>query len=302
MKGFPQNARVCFIGDSITHNNDFVSYISAYYHEHLKDRNVNFYNCGVAGGRVSTALPIMEKDVFSHNPTHAVIMFGINDSDRSLLQEPRSAERYDKLVDAYHIFGQNLREMCRRLRERNVEIILCTQTPYDEYQEAETSVLVGGFSLMAGYAQAVREIARELGVSLCDYHSYFSRVMQGEALITPDRVHPNEQGQFHIAKCFLSFQGYDLGDYKPLPAYMDLWRDKVKTYRNIWAAEKIIINKYDLPVEEQMAAIEKYVNENAHKEGDFCLEIGKQYLQTKHQQEQLNEKINYLMEVEFKNK
>lgn len=302
MKGFPQNARVCFIGDSITHNNAFVSYISAYYHEHLKDRNVNFYNCGVAGGRVSSALPIMEEDVLSHDPTHAVIMFGINDSDRSLLQGPRSPERYEKLVAAYRSFQQNLREMCRRLRERNVEIILCTQTPYDEYQQSGATVLKGGWALMVGYAQAVREIAREFNVPLCDYHDYFSRLIHRETVITADRVHPNEQGQFHIAKCFLAFQGYDLGDYKPLPAYMDLWREKVEILRNIWAAEKIIINKYDLPVEEQLAVVAKYVSENAHKEGDFVLEIGKQYLKNKQYQAQLNNEINCLMEVEFKNR
>lgn len=53
-----------------------------------------------------------------------------------------------------------------------MEIILSTQTPYDEYQPSETPALAGGWSLMEGYAQAVRDIARELEVSLCDYHSY----------------------------------------------------------------------------------------------------------------------------------
>ena len=205
-------------------------------------------------------------------------------------------------MNAYNVFRENLRQMCRRLQEKNVEIILCTQTPYDEYQDAQTSVFAGGFALMEGYAQAVRDIARELGVSLCDYHGYFSRVMQAEALITPDRVHPNERGQFHIAKCFLAFQGFDLGEYQPIPTYMDTWREKVESYRNIWAAEKIIINQYDLSAEEQMAVIAEYVNRNAHKEGDFCLGIAKQYLQTKHLQQQLNNEINYLMEVEFKNR
>lgn len=303
MKGFPQNARVCFIGDSITHRNNAVAYISAYYHEHLKERNVNFYNCGVGGGRVRTALPIMDKDVFSHNPTHAVIMFGINDADRWAFAEPRSVERYDTLVNAYNVFQQNLREMCRRLKEKNVEIILCTQTPYDEYQNADTPVLVGGYSLMVGYAQAVRDIARELGVSLCDYHKYLSRVMQGETLITPDRVHPNELGQFYMAKCFLAFQGFDLGEYHPIPAYMDTWREKIEMYRTIWMAERMIIDKYDLTVQEQIAAIEAYVKEGEGNEKEYpYLGMGKKHLETKHLQEQLNEEINYLMEVEFKNR
>lgn len=300
MKGFPENARVCFIGDSITYNNGCVSYISAYYHEYLKERNVNFYNCGVAGGRIRTALPIMDKDVFSHDPTHAVIMFGINDAERWYFSKPRSVERYDKLVSAYHVFRENLREMCRRLREKNVEIILCTQTPYDEYQPSETPALAGGWSLMAGYAQAVRDIARELEVSLCDYHSYFSRVMHGDTVITPDRVHPNELGQFHMAKCFLSFQGFDLGEYKPIPAYMDLWREKVGDYRLIWATERLIIDKYDLSVEEQIASVEEYVKVNKDEKQASYLSLAKRYLEIKHLQEQLNEEINCLMEVEFK--
>lgn len=301
MNGFPQNARVCFIGDSITHNNGCVSYISAYYHEHLKDRNVNFYNCGVAGGRVRTALPIMDKDVFPHNPTHAVIMFGINDSDREALAESRSVERYDKLVNAYNVFWQNLLQMCRRLQEKNVEIILCTQTPYDEYQEADTPCLVGGYALMEGYAQAVRDIARELQVPLCDYHQYFSRAMQGEPVITPDRIHPNDNGQFHMAKCFLAFQGFDLGECKPLPAYMDEWREKIVVYRRLWMVERMVIDKYDLTTQEQVAAIQAYVKEGEGNEEEYpWLEMGKKYLATKHLQEQLNKEINYLMEVEFK--
>jgi len=301
MNGFPKTARVCFIGDSITHNNGFVSYISAYYHEHLKDRKVNFYNCGVAGARIRTALPIMDKDVFTHNPTHAVIMSGINDSDRWALSQPKSVERYDILVNAYEVYQQNLREICRRLREKNVEIILCTPTPYDEYQDSDTDVFKGGYALMAGYAQCVRDVAKELNLPLCDYHRYFSRMLQEENLINKDRVHPNDLGQFYIAKCFLDFQGYDIGEYKPLPSYMDLWREKVKIYRNIWAAERLIIDKYDLTVEEQIAAIKKYIEESEGiEERAHIVGMGKRHLETKHLQDKLNEEINYLMEVEFK--
>ena len=301
MKGFPKNARVCFIGDSITHDNGFVSYISAYYHENLKDREVNFYNCGVAGARIRTALPILDKDVLSHNPTHAVIMLGINDSSHWSLSLPKSLERYDILVNAYEIYQQNLREICKRLCEKNVEIILCTPTPYDEYQNTDSETRRGGYALIAGYAQCVRDFARELNYPLCDYHLYFSRTLQSETLIQKDRVHPNDLGQFHIAKCFLAFQGYDIGEYKPLPSYMDLWREKVSVYRNIWAAERLIIDKYDISTEEQLVAIKAYVEENeGDEEKAHIVGMGKKYLETKHLQDKLNEEINYLMEVEFK--
>ena len=51
MNRFPNGARVCFIGDSITHNNLFLAHIVAYYREHFKDSKVKFYNCGVSCGK-----------------------------------------------------------------------------------------------------------------------------------------------------------------------------------------------------------------------------------------------------------
>lgn len=301
MKGFPENSRVCFIGDSITHNNGFVSYIYDYYHNNFKERNINIYNCGVGGGRVATALPILEEDVFSHNPTHAVIAFGINDSDNRFFSNERSIERYDKFVNAFEIYQDNLRKICRILRENNVSVILCTPAPYDEYQEVDTKPWQGGFALMAGYAEAVRNIARELSLPLCDYHKYMSRTMQDEVLYNPDRVHPNEKGQYEMAKCFLSFQGYDIGEYRPIPEYLNTWREKVAIQRNIWMAEKNIIWKFDLTTEEQIAAIKAYVEEfDGDEERANFVEIGKKYLETKPMQKQLNDEINYIMEVEFK--
>ena len=38
-----------------------------------------FYNCGIAGGAVSTTLNAFDTDILPHDPTHAVIMIGIND-------------------------------------------------------------------------------------------------------------------------------------------------------------------------------------------------------------------------------
>lgn len=301
MNGFPKDARVCFIGDSITHNNGFVSRVYDYYHQNLKDRNINVYNCGVGGGRISTALPILEEDVLSHKPTHAVLMFGVNDSDNRFFADERSSERYDKFVNAYEIYQSNLRKICRILKENNVSVILCTPAPYDEYQECETKPWQGGFALMSGYAEAVRNIARELSLPLCDYHKYISRAIQDELLYNTDRVHPNDKGQYHMAKCFLSFQGFDIGEYAPIPEYLDTWREKVAVQRNIWMAEKNIIWKFDLTPEEQIARIKAYVEEFQEDEARAVfVEAGKKYLKTKPMQKQLFEEINYLMEVEFK--
>ncbi|MBQ8525118.1 MAG: hypothetical protein IJ460_00130 [Clostridia bacterium] len=126
MNGFPDNARVCFLGDSITHNNEFVSRISAYYHENLKERNVNFYNCGVSGGGIYTLLQIFDEDIISRKPTHAVIMIGINDSGRDSLAMPRGEERYRLLNEHFENYKKNLDLLTKKLTDNNVEIILCT--------------------------------------------------------------------------------------------------------------------------------------------------------------------------------
>ncbi|MBR1969796.1 MAG: SGNH/GDSL hydrolase family protein [Clostridia bacterium] len=301
MKGFPENSRVCFVGDSITYNNGFISHISAFYHEHFKERNVNFYNCGVAGGRISTALPILDEDVLSYRPTHAVIMFGINDSERCWLDLPKSMERYEKMVSAYEVYKKNLAEICRRLRENDVEIILCTQIPYDEYQNSEVAPLKGGYALMAGYAEYVRQFAKENGYGLCDYHRNFSRAIQKEDLINPDRVHPNDRGQFLIAKCFLEFQGIDIGEQKTFPKYMDKWRELVNAYRKIWTVERLVIDKYDLPQEKRLAIVKEYIKENENnKNTEFIVSLAKDYVNTKHMQKEINEEIITQMEIEFK--
>jgi type I restriction-modification system DNA methylase subunit len=82
MSRFPNGARVCFIGDSITHNNLHVSHVVDYYREHFADAKVEFYNCGISGGTLTTTLNCFDEDIPLYNPTHAVIMIGINDSAR----------------------------------------------------------------------------------------------------------------------------------------------------------------------------------------------------------------------------
>lgn len=301
MNGFSKNARVCFLGDSITHNNDYVSHIAAYYHENLKDRNVNFYNCGVSGGHVSTLLSNFEDDIMAHNPTHAVIMIGINDSGRGYLSWERNSERYEMICNAFEIYKKNLSELCRKLSEKGVEIIMCTPTPYDEYQISETEPLPGGFALLSEYAQYVRAFAREKGYAVCDYHTYISKIAQTEKIINPDRVHPNEYGHYHMAKCFLAFQGFDIGERKPIPTYMNEWREKVGILRNIRATEHMVIKDYSLSTEERIAKAEAFLEnppESEHK--NYFIALSKEYIEDKPRQQKLEEAVTYIMETEFK--
>ena len=106
MNRFPNGARVCFIGDSITHNNLFLAHIVAFYREHFADAKVEFYNCGISGGTLTTTLNCFDEDILPYNPTHAVIMIGINDSDRNALIGAKEYKYYS-LELAYNNYKPN---------------------------------------------------------------------------------------------------------------------------------------------------------------------------------------------------
>lgn len=300
--GFPKGTRVVFLGDSITHANDYISRIADYYHENLPNRGVNFYNCGVSGGNLGTLLAIFDEDIIVHKPTHTVIMIGINDSARYLLSDlPKGKERYDRLLSAFYVYKERLCTICQKLESMGTEIIMCTQTPYDEYQESNEPTLEGGFALLSAYAEYVRNFARENGYKMCDYHRYISKVAQSESIIKPDRVHPNELGHYYMAKCFLEFQGYDIGEYKDIPEYLKEWRDKVQMLRNIHATEHLIIQDYSLTHEQRLVKVKSFADnptESPYK--DYFLALAKRYLEDKPKQKQIEKEIVELMEVEFK--
>ena len=297
MNGFPKDARVCFIGDSITHDNGFISRIVAFYNKHCKERNVNFYNCGIGGAHVDTVFPILERDVLSHNPTHAVIMYGMNDSERSLLSKERTTERYGKLIAAFELYKNNLSKLCDRLKEHGVEIILCTPTPYDEYQSESTDALRGGYALIKGYADYVMTFANEKGFAVCDFNGYLTAKMQERVLINTDRVHPNEDGHYCMAECFLRFQGFDEGVDKEIPEYLDRWRKLVQIHRDIHMTEYFIVKDYSLTDAQRLEKVKEYIeNKLDNNDRGWFFKLTKSYMENKPHQSEIENELNTIME------
>ena len=147
---FPRDARVVFIGDSITAENKVMQWVINSYKETYNNSGIRFYNCGVAGGTADFAVVSYEKDIMRYAPTHAVVSFGINDSRRDLLAEDRSEERLASLLDAYEIYKARLSELVDKLLADGTDVILCTPVPYDEYSDVSEPPLKGGYALMLG--------------------------------------------------------------------------------------------------------------------------------------------------------
>ena len=294
MNRFPDGARVCFIGDSITHNNLHLAHIVQYYRNNFADAQVEFYNCGISGGTLKTIFSCFDEDILPHSATHAVIMIGINDSARWALPFV-GEEKYNTIKNAFENYKENLSKLCNKLENMGVSITLCTPTPYAEYIESNEPVLRGGFALMQAYADYVREFAKGKGYPLCDYHDYFIRVMQTENLYNPDYVHPTNHGQYHMAKCFLNSQGFDLGEEKPLSDDVQKWHNTVSKVRNIIATEHFILeDDFTTTQQERWDAIKKYhENEQTGPYVEYFKSLTKQYLEIKSQHQEL---INFTID------
>lgn len=254
---FPKNARVVFIGDSITAENLALQWIIRAYKNLDGYDGIRFFNCGVAGGTAEFAVESYAKDIKRYSPTHAIVSFGINDSKREFLYEPRNRERLDILTAAYEVYKDKMSILVDMLLADGIDVTLCTPYPYDEYAESPEKPLPGGYALMLAYSEYVRLLATKKGVRLYDANAKLSRVMASERVFSPDRIHPDAHGYYILAREFLSEQGVDVGKEESLPEYFSRWHSYVARLRKVLASECMLVKllgmKFDDPTEKKMA-------------------------------------------------
>lgn len=240
MKEFFHGARVCFVGDSITAANGYLSHIASFYRRNLKEREVKFFNCGVAGGALKNTINTYDIDIGLYNPTHIVLTIGVNDSERTALLNEKSEERYDILNNAYESFKATVRQFYLLTKQKGVELIICTPPPCAEYQENAVGVLRGSYALMLGYANFFRDFAKENGLALCDYHKELCRLIESEELFGPDTVHPNEKGHLRMAQIFLQSQGLSL-DSEEIDESLAKWCTLTSKLRKLYTTQYLAL-------------------------------------------------------------
>ena len=258
MARFPDGARVCFVGDSITHANGFASHIVAYYRKNFPNSKIEFYNCGISGGNLGNSVSVYNEDTALYDPTHIVLMIGINDAGIGNFDREPSAERYAAFLKSFEWYKGNMQNFYELVSSRGVELILCTPAPYAEYQDDDSPVRRGAYALTVSYSEFVRNFAKEHSLALCDYNTAMTEVMQTEKLYAADRVHPNELGHYYMARTFLKSQGLELGEMEPFPEDLKEWRTAVSKLRNVIATEYFVVPGYfNMTDEERIAKVKE---------------------------------------------
>lgn len=195
--------RICFLGDSITHNGQWIAEIFEYFMEHMPELEIGFYNCGVAGTSAWNAVlkDRLYCDCLNLFPKYTVIMFGMNDIGRFLFGK-EDEESKNARIRRIKLFEKSMGNLISECKAAGSIPILCSPTPYDEYNDPAPEYSVGIDEALMVCTEIVKRLADEKQLLYIDMRSALMEYIE-QRPISPDRVHPNEFGHHLLAENFL---------------------------------------------------------------------------------------------------
>lgn len=210
---FEADDRVCFIGNSITQNGEFHHNIMEFYVTRYPEKKIRFYNCGISGDMTSGILDRMDSDVLKLNPTHAIIMVGMNDVLRNLYEAYPvcSSDTLKRREMALINYKQSLDSIIRLLLSNKIKVILQKPTIYDENAQILSENKLGVNAVLLRCSNYVQELADKYHLITIDYWNIMmdiNRRMQKSdtksTIVGADRIHPGSKGHFVMSYQFLT--------------------------------------------------------------------------------------------------
>lgn len=140
------------------------------------------FDAGIGSGRIEHGHRVLERWPEDARPALIVILLGVNDAARPLIDERLPAEwsaRYGELLD-----------VARRVSDGRV--LAATIPPVERSGDLGTLYFDG--ELVRSFNRSIRQLAHERGIALVDLEARFD-VLRGEGRVyTHDGVHPNALG------------------------------------------------------------------------------------------------------------
>lgn len=199
---------IVFLGDSITEQRAYTTYIETYILGRYPQWNVSFRNIGWGGdtswlSRRVTFDNGMKRDILPLKPMAITIDFGMNDARGGDNNYPAYIEHSTKLA--------------QQLKATGARVALVTPSPEERYEPNQP----GGSRynvMLAKYSQGLQSVAATQGVTFVDQYTPFIDVIaRGRASgalssnetvrLIPDAVHPNWAGHLVMATAILKGLG-----------------------------------------------------------------------------------------------
>ncbi|MFY8129336.1 MAG: GDSL-type esterase/lipase family protein [Chitinophagaceae bacterium] len=210
---FKKGDRVCFVGNSITHNGEFHHNILQFFVTRYPTIPISFFNAGIKGDVTGGILKRIETDVLLHKPSHVVIMIGMNDVQRELYGKnpSQNADTLAKRKAALDVYAKNLDSIVRFFIQKKIKVILQKPSAYDQTSAIKYPNNLGVNDALITCGSTMQQLANKFKLPIVDYNTIMTNIaLQQQAkttnftLTVNDRVHPNSVGHFIMAYQFLS--------------------------------------------------------------------------------------------------
>ncbi|MBE7063352.1 MAG: hypothetical protein E7390_06175 [Ruminococcaceae bacterium] len=204
----PENSSVCFIGDSITAAEKYVRILVDFFVLHFPEKKIRFHNISIPGASIPLLLQNWDTLVPLRKPTHATVLFGMNDLHRVLYADSVhiTEEVLEKREAAFSAYTDNMRALLHRLGDAST--LIMTPTLHDESPAIDAPVY-GGYDAAL---QRAGEFLKNTFSPVLDLHTPLEIANSRKlvpTVIGPDRVHPGNIGHAIIAKAILEKLGFE---------------------------------------------------------------------------------------------
>jgi len=209
---FQPGERIVFVGNSITEQGYYESYIWLYYMLHFPGRRITVYNGGIGGDRAKNILDRFDDDVLPKKPTTICLTFGMNDSGYfEFLQANADSTAKARVEECRGYFG-SIQEKLRQYTP--AKKILITSSLYDETVKNPKNYYPKKSAAMQEIVAFQEKAAQDNHWGFVDFFHPMTEITLREqkkdptfTLTGPDRIHPGNAGHFVMAWLFLKQQG-----------------------------------------------------------------------------------------------
>ncbi len=195
-------ARVMFLGDSITEDpQGYTRLVPTLVTARYPERQISYFPRGVGGNRVGDLLERLDRDVFGGEPPMSWISISIGIND---VWHGASGTPLGRFRDLYT-------SLLQRLRETRATLACFTTTVIGEELTSEPN------QLLAGYNDAIRELAFANGAQVVDMQAVFhdaitrAQTRNPDFRFTTDGVHMDTYGSYLMALTVLKELNFSPG-------------------------------------------------------------------------------------------
>ncbi len=186
---FQPGDRVVFLGDSITEQYQYSTYMELYLTTRFPKGNFVFLNAGIGGDTAHGGAARFQRHVLDEKPTALTINFGMNDAGYQAFDEAKNKVYREKTAD-----------MLKRAKDAGVRVALCSPNAVDKRVSPGWSDFGRYQQTQKEFYAPLKEIAEKGGAAFADQYAVTLAALKAMEKDDPnaDKAKPYYDG-FHTS-------------------------------------------------------------------------------------------------------